>query len=129
MPFDTHVLFDSTDPRDQRLLDIIIADRRQRTSGVAIPLVQRVKNSRVGQIFVVPLANAITPGQSYSAQDLATILNGNGGTTWTPKRVAAKLNVLGRPEKRFGSRIFTRTSPGQYTLTAAMKTAILDPNN
>jgi hypothetical protein len=125
MAIDTFFGFDSSDLEDQRWIARIMAHRRSKATGVSIDLVKRVKRARVGEIFVVPLANAITPSQSYSAQDLANIL----GAGWTPKRVAAKLNVLGRPEKRFGSRIFTRPVPGAYTLSQAMKDAILDSNN
>ena len=129
MAIDTFFGFDSGDSDDQRWISRILAHRRGKASGVSVDLVKRVKRSKVGTIFVIPLAGAINPGQAYSAQDLATILNGLGGPAWTPKRVAAKLNVLGRPEKRFGARVFTRPAPGQYTLTHAMKAAIQDPNN
>jgi hypothetical protein len=84
-----------------------------------------VKRARVGQNFVMPLAQQMTANQSYSAQQLAGML----GQGWTAKKVAAKLNVLGRPEKRFHSRIFTRPQPSSYSLTQQMKDALLDPNN
>jgi hypothetical protein len=130
MAIDTFFGFDSTDIEEQRWISRILAYRRGKATGVPIDLVKRVKCSKVGRTFVSPLASAITPNQSYSAQDLATILNNNGTIgTWTPKKVAAKLNVLGRPEKRFGTRIFTRLAAGSYTLTQPMKDAILDPNN
>jgi hypothetical protein len=87
--------------------------------------VKRVKKAKVGRIFVIPLARAISAGQGYSAAHLAGFL----GTGWTPKKVAAKLNVLGRPEKRFNARIFQRPAPGSYALSPEMRAAILDPAN
>lgn len=129
MAIDTFFGFDSTDVEEQRWINRILAFRRGKATGVPIDLVKRVKRSKVGRTFVSPLASAITANQAYSAQDLATILNGLGSTGWTPKKVAAKLNVLGRPEKRFGTRIFTRLAAGSYTLTQPMKDAILDSSN
>jgi hypothetical protein len=125
MALDTFLGFDSSDPDDARWIQRILTHKRGKAVGVPVDLVKRVKRSKVGRTFVTPLASAINPGQGYSAQDLANIL----GTGWTPKKVAAKLNVLGRPEKRFGVRIFARSAPGSYTLTPAMKDAILDPSN
>jgi hypothetical protein len=125
MAIDTFFGFDSGDPDDLRWISRILAHKRGKATGVFVDLVKRVKRSKVGRTFVIPLANAINPGQAYSAQDLATLL----GTGWTPKKVAAKLNVMGRPEKRYGTRIFKRPAPGSYTLTQPMKAAILDPNN
>ncbi len=125
MAFDTFFGFDSGDLDDLRWINRILAHKRGKAIGVPVDLVRRVKRAKVGRTFVVPLAGAITPGQAYTAQDFANIL----GAGWSPKKVAAKLNVMGRPEKRFGTRVFSRTAPGSYTLTQAMKDAILDPNN
>ena len=44
-------------------------------------------------------------------------------------RVAAKYNVMGRPEKRYHARIFQRPAPWTYALTPAMRDAILDLAN
>jgi hypothetical protein len=117
--------FDSTDPDDQRWVARIMGYKQGRATGVPVDLVRRVKKAKVGQIFVVPLAQAMTPGQQYSAAHLAAIL----GEGWTPRRVAAKFNVMGRPEKRYQTRIFQRPAPGAYALSPAMRDAILDPNN
>lgn len=125
MPVDTFFGFDSTDPDDARWVNRILVYRQGRATGVPVDLVRRVKKAKVGRIFVMPLAQAMNPGQQYTAAQLAEIL----GTGWTPKRVAAKLNVMGRPEKRFNTRIFQRKSPGTYALSPAMRDAILDPSN
>ena len=125
MAVDTFFGFDSTDPDDARWVNRILAYKQGRASGVPVDLVKRVKKAKVGRTFVVPLAQAMTPGQQYTAAQLAGIL----GQGWTPKRVAAKFNVMGRPEKRHHARIFQRPAPGTYALTQAMRDAILDPNN
>ena len=117
--------FDSTDPDEQRWVARIMAYKQGRATGVPVDLVRRVKKAKVGQIFVIPLAQAMTPGQQYNAAQLAEIL----GEGWTPRRVAAKFNVMGRPEKRYHTRIFQRPAPGTYGLSPAMRDAILDPNN
>ena len=125
MSVDTFFGFDSADPDDARWINRILAYRQGRASGVPVDLVKRVKKAKVGRIFVIPLAQAMTPGQQYTAAQLAGIL----GAGWTPKRVAAKLNVMGRPEKRFNVRIFQRPAPGTYALSQSMRDAILDPSN
>lgn len=125
MAVDTFFGFDSTDKDDARWISDILKYRRDKASGVPLNLIRRVKRSWVGRTFVSPLAQAMTPGQAYSAAQLAAML----GTSWTAKKVASKLNVLGRPEKRFGVRIFARPTPGNYSLTQAMRDAILDPAN
>jgi hypothetical protein len=122
MAIDTFFGFDSSDVEDARWISRVLAYRQGRASGVPLGLVRRVKRAKVGAIFVTPLANAMTPDQHYTAAQLAGIL----GEGWTAKRVAAKLNVLGRPEKRYNARIFQRPAPGTYALTPAMQNAILN---
>ena len=117
--------FDSTDPDDRKWITRITAHKQGKANGVPIDLVRRINQTGVGKSFVDPLVKTMVPGQQYTAQQLATIL----GTGWTPKRVASKLNVMGRPEKKFGVRIFQRPSPGTYGIAQAMKDAILDPAN
>lgn len=115
--------FDTTDPQDQRWIERLAAYKRSRALGVPHDLVRRVKRTKVGREFVDPLARAMTPGQSYSAAQLAALL----GPGWTPRRVASKFNSLGKPESRYGGvRIFERPADGQYALTEAMRNALLD---
>jgi hypothetical protein len=124
MAIDTFFGFDSSDKDDNRWIARVLAYRQGKATGVPVGLVSRVKGTKVGKTFVLPLAQAMTVGQSYSAHQLAGML----GQGWTPRKVAAKLNVLGRPEKKFAARIFQRPQPGSYALTQPMKDALLDPN-
>ena len=125
MAADVFFGFDSSDPDDRKWIDRIIANKQGKATGVPVDLVRRINNTRVGKFFVDPLAKAMTPGKQYSAQQLAELL----GTGWTPKKVASKFNVMGRPEKKFGVRIFQRPAPGTYAIAEQMKEAILDPLN
>jgi hypothetical protein len=117
--------FDSTDAQDQQWIQRLQRYKETRATGVPIGLVRRVKRSGVGSTFVEPLARQMTANQPYTAVQLAGML----GQGWTAKRVASKLNVLGKPEKRYSARIFARPQPGSYALTQQMKDALLDPNN
>jgi hypothetical protein len=125
MAVDTFFGFDTGDQEDARWISRILEYKKGRASGVPVGLVRRVKKAKVGQTFVLPLASAMTPDQHYTAAQLAGIL----GEGWTAKRVAAKFNVMGRPEKRYNTRIFERPEPGTYALKPAMRDAILDANN
>jgi hypothetical protein len=123
--FDILFGFNSQDPQDQEWIARLNRYKQSRATGVPLELVRRVRRARVGQLFVVPLARQMIPNQPYSAHQLAGML----GQGWTAKKVATKLNVLGRPEKRHRARVFTRPQPGSYSLTEQMKAALLDANN
>jgi hypothetical protein len=107
------------------MIATINAYKKGRSLGIPLNLVKKVKRARVGQTFVIPLARAMTVGQNYTAAGLAAML----GTGWTARRVASKLNTLGRPESRdpSGVRIFERPISGRYSMTAAMRAAMIDP--
>ena len=109
MPNDTNFSFDSSDPQDSKEIERIVAYKRGRSLGIPLDLVKRVKRAKVGQIFVIPVARAITVGQQYTAAGLAALL----GTGWTARRVASKLNTLGRPESRDPSAVRIFDPPGQ----------------
>jgi hypothetical protein len=121
MAIDVTYGFDSADLQDQMWIQRIYEYKRQRANGVPYELLRRVLKTRAGRAFVLPLAQTMTPGQAYTANELGTLL----GRGWTARRVGSKLTVLGRPESRFGVRIFERPSEGQYAITPAMKEAIL----
>lgn len=115
-----HVLlsFDPSDPLDAADLRRIIA--RRGSNGLSELIDHVVNHCEVGDNFVKPLVARMTPGIHYTAIQLAHLL----GTGWTPRRVASKLCVLGRPEKEYNIRIFERVSDGVYSITPQMKTAI-----
>ncbi len=115
--------FDTTDPQDQKWIDRLAKYKKSRALGVPHDLVRHTKKTKVGRDFVKPLAGAMVADQPYSAQELCGVL----GTGWTPRRVASKLNSLGRVEaKHGGNRVFGRPVDGQYSLTQRMKDALMD---
>jgi hypothetical protein len=122
MPADVSFAFDMADTQDKLWIDRIMDYKRNRALGVPHDLVRRVKRTKVFRDFIEPLARAISAGQQYTAAQLAGML----GAGWTTGRVKSKLFVLGRPESRYGARIFDRPSSGHYSLTAAMKEALLN---
>jgi hypothetical protein len=117
--------FDTTDAQDQKWIDRIAKYKKSRAMGVPHDLVRHTKRTKVGQDFAVRLAQAMNPDQPYSAHDLCRLL----GPGWTPRRVASKLNSLGRVEARHGGiRVFGRPADGQYSMSPKMRDALLDPN-
>jgi hypothetical protein len=110
----------STDPDDLADAQRIIERHRQKRQGVPTALLQHVAKRKVDRVFVKPLAAAMTANAHYDAARLAEML----GHGWSARRVASKLCVLGRPEKRFKARIFER-HPDGYSITAEMKAAVL----
>jgi hypothetical protein len=125
MAADVFFGFDSSDPDDRKWIARIIANKQGKATGVPVDLVRRINQTGVGKSFVDPLVRVMVIGQQYTALQLAAL----PGTDWTPKRVASKLNAMGRPEKKHSVRIFQRPAPGTYAITQQMKDAILDPAN
>jgi hypothetical protein len=119
--FDVLLGLNSGDPEDSADLQRIIDRRRRRQQGVPTALLGHVAKTKAGTTFVKPLATAMTPGVRYNARGLAGLL----GSGWTPRRVASKLCVLGRPEKRFQTKIFERHENDTYSISAEMKAAIV----
>lgn len=98
--------------------------KQSRALGVPHDLVRHTKRTKVGRDFVQPCARAFVADQPYTAAQICELL----GTGWTPKRVASKLNTLGRIEaKHGGTKVFGRPAAGQYTLTQKMIDALNDP--
>jgi len=115
--------FDTADPQDQKWIDRLAKYKKSRALGVPHDLVRHTKRTKVGRDFVKPLAGNMVADQPYSAQELCAFL----GTGWTPRRVASKLNSLGRVEaKHGGTRVFGRPVDGKYSLTQGMKNALLE---
>lgn len=113
--------FSLSDPQDVADVERIIARRKGQAQGVPTELISHVMETKAGRTFVKPVVQAMVAGQSYTAADLAVLL---GEENWNARRVASKMTVLGRPEKRFNIRIFERPTEGHYMVTAAMKAAI-----
>ena len=120
---DVSIGFDFLDPQDQKWIDRIVKYKRSRSLGVPHDLVRHTKRTKVGQDFVLPCARAFVADQPYSAAQVCVLL----GTGWTPRKVASKLNSLGRVEAKHGGiRVFGRPVDGQYTLTQKMIDALND---
>lgn len=117
--------FDSEDSQDQKWIERVLKYKKSRAMGVPFDLVRHTKRTKVGQDFVLPCAKVFVPDQPYTALEICRLL----GAGWTPKKVASKLNSLGRVEaKHNGIRVFGRPSDGQYALTQKMIDAMNDPS-
>jgi hypothetical protein len=118
--YDVLVGFNSADPDDAADLQRLITRRHRRQQGLPVALLEHVAKTKAGRTFVKPLVSVMTAGSLYSAQQLANLL----GAGWTPRRIASKLCVLGRPEKRHRAQIFERHQNDMYSISAEMKAAI-----
>lgn len=116
--------FDCSDAQDQKWIDRVMKYKRARALGVPHDLVRHTKRTKVGRIFVLPCARAFVADQPYTAAQICEIL----GAGWTPKKVASKLNTLGRIETKYGgTKVFGRPVDGEYSLTQKMIDALNDP--
>lgn len=118
--------FSTSSMDDMADFEEILRRRAKRRSGLPVELLNHVRKTKVFRTFVKPLARVLLPDALYTAQDLAVILQEQApdAKPWTPRRVASKFCVLGRPEKHFGSQIFERLEDS-YKLTPEMKAALL----
>ena len=115
--------FDSLDVQDQKWIERIMRYKRSRALGVPHDLVRHTKRTKVGAEFVLPCARMFVADQPYTAAQICLLL----GAGWSPKRVASKLNTLGRIEKKHGGiQVFGRPMAGHYTLTQKMLDALND---
>jgi len=83
--------------------------------------VQHISKTIACRTFVKPLVQAMTRDTRYRAASMGQLL----GEGWSAKKVASKLCVLGRPEKRFHAMIFQRPADGEFLITAEMKAALM----
>lgn len=122
LPFDCDVIVGlcSTNPDDMADFQRIVDRRKQQGQGIPIALVKDIAKTKTAKIFIKPLVQAMTPGTRYSSASMGQLLGG-----WSAKKVASKLCVLGRPEKRHKAQIFQRIE-GKYVISPQMKAALID---
>jgi hypothetical protein len=64
-------------------------------------------------------ATNFQPGQHFTRANLAQAIRQDEGS------VFSWIRQLGRPEKKFGMRVFVRHEDGSYTLSPQMREAVL----
>lgn len=127
MPFDVTFGFDSSDPHDQVVIEMINAYKNSRLrqgvgpSNNEVHFARHILATKTGRLFVTPLLSQMSTDARYTASEMGRML----GAGWTPSKVASKLRVLGRPEKTYGVRLFERVNENEYRLSQSMKEALM----
>lgn len=99
---------------------------RDVTSSVPAALIRRLRGSQTYREFLRPVAEQMTPGTEYRAEDLGNMLT----PPRSPKQVAAAFAKIGKPEKRFGQKVVQRRKRDgggltRYSITAEVREALL----
>jgi hypothetical protein len=120
--YETYIgLNPATDPEDREDLERIIRRRKEKMDGLPTALINHLRKTEVFRVFVLPAIRRMMPSVPYTSAQIADLL----GDGWTAKKVASKICVMGRPEAKYRARVFGRPSDGLYTISSAMKAAIV----
>jgi len=78
-----------------------------------------ILNTRSGELVVLGAARHFDPNQQFTRSDLALAIGEDDA------RVFSWIRQLGRPEKKFGMKVFDHHPGGSYSLSPAMHEAII----
>ena len=111
--------FDTSVPEEAEMANRCWEFQRQQQLGVNEDGVLHILGTRSGERVVLGAARNFAPDQHFSRSDLAAAIGEK------EEVVFSWIRQLGRPEKKYGMRVFKHHDDGTYTLSEHMHEAIL----
>lgn len=112
-------IFDTAIPAEAEMAERCWDFQRQQRLGVNEDGLAHILGTRSGQLVVLGAARHFQPDQPFTRAALGEAIGHD------EESVFSWIRQLGRPEKKYGMRVFTHHDDGSYSLTPPMHAAIL----
>jgi hypothetical protein len=112
-------IFDTTVPEEADIAERCWEFQRQQRLGVNEEGLAHILGTRSGKLVVLGAARRFQADQPFTRASLAEAIGHDEDS------VFSWIRQLGRPEKKYGMRVFTHHDDGSYSLTQPMHEAIL----
>jgi hypothetical protein len=112
-------MFETNVPEEAEMAEKCWEFQRQQRLGVNEAGLAHIVNTVSGQRVVVGAASNFQPSQRFTRADLAAAIGED------EQSVFSWIRQLGRPERKFGMKVFTHHDDGSYSIAENMHVAIL----